>query len=171
VRLDYGLRWGMARRPRVYAPGGAYHLTSRGVADEAIFYSAFDCFQLLALLRDVTRRIGWTVAAWCFMHTHYHLVVVADRDARLSEAMQRLNGIYAREFNQRHHRRGHLFGKRYAPTPIEDERHLVAACDYVLLNPVTAGLTRSAEQWTWSGDERLEPRPDVLNRYELVAQL
>lgn len=161
----------MARPTRAFVPGGAYHLTARGTADEAIFVSAFDCFQLLALLRDVTRRIGWTVAAWCFMHTHYHLVVLADQEARISAAMHRLNGIYAREFNRRHHRRGHLFGERYSPTPIEEERHFAAACGYVLLNPVTAGLVRSVDEWPWSGDGRLEPRPNEHNRYELVTRL
>lgn len=160
----------MARRPRVFAPGGAYHLTARGVGDGAIFYTTYDCFLLLALLRDVTKRCGWTVAAWCFMHTHYHLVVVAGRDPAVSEAMQRLNGIYAREFNERHHRRGHLFGQRYSPTPVESERHLDAACAYVLLNPVTAGLARSIDEWAWSGDHRLEPRATARSGYELVAR-
>lgn len=163
----------MARRPRVFAPGGAYHLTARGVDDGAIVETALDCFALLALLRDVTTRVGWMVAAWCFMHTHYHLVVVTrvDGDPGVSSAMHRLNGLYAREFNERHHRRGHLFGKRYSPTPIEDDRHLVAACGYVLMNPVTAGLVRSFDDWPWSGGAELEPRATPTNRYELVARL
>jgi putative transposase len=159
----------MARQPRVFAPGGAYHLTARGVADDAIFYTAFDCFALLALLRQVSRRCGWNVAAWCFMHTHYHLVVLTGPDPTVSEGMHRLNGIYAREFNVRHDRRGHLFGQRYSPTPIENERHLAAACGYVLLNPVTAGLVPSVDDWAWSGDERLEPRSTSRTGYELVA--
>jgi len=161
----------MARRPRHYAPGCAYHLTARGVDDGAIFRTTFDCFHLLALLRDVTKRVGWTVAAWCFMHTHYHLVVVTGTDTRVSHAMHRLNGIYAREFNERHHRRGHLFGDRYVPTPVEDDLHLVAACGYVLLNPVTAGIVRKVSDWSWSGGPELEPRATRENGYELVARL
>jgi len=159
----------MTRRARTFVPGGAYHLTTRAVGDESMIVSAFDCFQLLALLRDVTTRIGWLVPAWCFMQTHYHLVVLADAQARVPAAMHRLNGIYAREFNRRHHRRGHLFAERYAETPIEDERHLIAACEYVLMNPVSAGLVRRADEWAWSGDERLEPRP--ANSYELGTRL
>lgn len=161
----------MARRLRVFAPGGAYHLTARGVHDGVIFRTTFDCFHLLGLLRDVTKRVGWTVAAWCFMHTHYHLVVVTGADTRVSEAMHRLNGIYAREFNVRHHRRGHLFGDRYAPTPVESDLHLTAACGYVLLNPVTAGIVSRVEDWAWSGGPELEPRATAGNGYELVAKL
>jgi REP element-mobilizing transposase RayT len=147
----------------VFAPGGAYHLTARGVDDGAIFYTAFDCFQ-------VTKCCEWTVLAWCFMHTHYHLVVLTAAEPAISDGMHRVNGTYAREFNLRHHRRGHLFGQRYSPTPIEDERHLAAACGYVLLNPVTAGLVKSVEDWAWSGDARLEARPTAHNGYELVAR-
>jgi REP element-mobilizing transposase RayT len=154
----------------VFAPGGAYHLTARGVHDGAIFHTAFDCFAMLALLRQVTKRCEWTVLAWCFMHTHYHLVVLTAAEPAVSDAMHRVNGTYAREFNLRHHRRGHLFGQRYSPTLIEDARHLAAACGYVLLNPVTAGLVKSVEDWAWSGDGRLEARPTAHNGYELVAR-
>ena len=158
----------MPRRPRVFVPGGAYHLTARGVDGAAIFLSAFDCLTFLALLRSVSKRATWLVPAWCFMTTHYHLVVQTAASTDVSAAMHRLNGVYAREFNLRHHRRGHLFGERYSPTPIEDERHLAAACGYVLLNPVTAGLVRSVEDWPWSGDGRLEPRPRAAKSYEVV---
>ena len=50
------------------------------------------------------------------------------------------------------------------------ERHLAAACGYVLLNPVTAGLVRSFEDWAWSGDHRLEARLTAHNGYELLAR-
>jgi REP element-mobilizing transposase RayT len=86
----------------VFAPGGAYHLTARGVDDGAIFYATFDCFAMLALLRQVTKRCEWTVLAWCFMHTHYHLVVLTAAEPAVSDAMHRVNGTYAREFNLRH---------------------------------------------------------------------
>ena len=104
------------------------------------------------------------------MHTHYHLVVVTGTDPVVSEAMHRLNGVYAREFNLRHDRRWHLFGKRYSPTPIHDEVHLSAACGYVLLNPVTAGVVGRVEDWAWSGDHRLEARSTAHNGYELLAR-
>jgi hypothetical protein len=33
---------------------------------------------------------------------------------------------------------------------IEDEEYLRSACDYVLLNPVRAGLCERASDWPWS---------------------
>jgi hypothetical protein len=58
--------------------------------------------------------------------------------------MHRLNGLHAERFNQRHHRTGHLFGDRLASWLIEDDDYLGAACQYVLENPVRAGLSLDA---------------------------
>jgi REP element-mobilizing transposase RayT len=92
------------------------------------------------------------------MTTHYHLVVEL-REVRLSRAIQYLNGVYARRFNARHGLRDHVFGERFASTPIESEEHLQHAIAYALENPVRAGLVPAYEDWEWSGRRRAEPRP------------
>jgi len=156
----------MARRQRQFAPGAPVHLTAHAVDDETIFRTDFDRFALLAHLRRVTDQVRWLVLAWCFMDTHYHLLVIPDEEPRVSWAMLTLNSVYAREFNQRHRRRGHLFGERYKDTPIASDVHLRAAQEYVIENPVRAGIVRRPEQWRWSGDGGLEPR-DAANVAEL----
>ena len=152
----------MPRRLRDFVPGEPIHLTARGVDELRIFLSDFDRLAFLALLRRVTERVRWHLAVWCLMDTHYHLIVFPADEARVPRAMQALNSVYAREFNHRHGRRGHVFGERYSHTGIASASHLRAACDYVLDNPVRAGLVRNALDWAWSGDHRLEPRlPEV----------
>jgi REP element-mobilizing transposase RayT len=84
------------------------------------------------------------------MTTHYHLIVRAAQPA-LSDGMQRLNGLHARRVNVRTGRRGHLFGARFASRVVDTEEHALAACRYVLLNPVRAGLCAQTEDWPWSG--------------------
>lgn len=78
--------------------------------------------------------------------------------------MQALNSVYAREFNHRHRRRGHLFGERFTDTLIQSEAHLDACIAYMLENPVRAGMVRRVDDWPWSGDGRLEPREDRIVR-------
>jgi putative transposase len=154
----------MPRRKRCSNSQAVLHLTARGVNGERIFLDDFDRFSFMALLGRVTERAGWTILAWCLMDTHYHLLVIAPEEPRVPWAMQLLNGLHAREFNRRHERRGHLFGERYYEKVIVDERHLSAANDYVLDNPVRAGLVREHDHWPWSGDGRLEPREDRIVR-------
>jgi len=60
------------------------------------------------------------------------------------------NGDYARAFNRRHARRGHLFGQRFSSWVVEGEEYLENTIRYVLLNPVRAGLCRHPNEWRWS---------------------
>ena len=83
------------------------------------------------------------------MGTHYHLVVDAGR-TDLSNGLHRLNWRYARYFNGRYGLHGHLFADRFSARLIEDETYLYAACGYVILNPVKAGLCERASDWPWS---------------------
>jgi REP element-mobilizing transposase RayT len=85
----------------------------------------------------------------CLMPNHYHFVVEGSRE-HLSQALHRVNGLYAETFNARYRRSGHLWGDRFALWQVRDEDHLVATCRYVLANPVRAGLCERPEDWEWS---------------------
>ena len=65
--------------------------------------------------------------------------------------MHRLNGLYAQRFNGRHGRRGHVFEDRFQAYVVENEEHFAAALQYILENPVKAGLCELPEEWPWSG--------------------
>jgi putative transposase len=148
----------MPYKHRIYEPGSAWHMTARGVDRAPIFFESFDRLLFLAVLKKVTTSVGWQIVAWCQMQTHYHLLLFAGREPQVSRGMQMLNGLYARELNRRYDRRGHLFGERYRPTPIDADEHLLAAIAYTLRNPVRAGLAARIEDWPWSGTTRLERR-------------
>jgi REP element-mobilizing transposase RayT len=125
-------------------------VTTRGVARSAIARDDSDGQLFLALLAEVTRRHGWDCHAFCLMPNHHHLIVGTEL-ARLSKGMHRLNGVYAASFNERHRRSGHLFGDRFAAWLIRDDTHLRHACEYVLQNPLRAGLCDHPGDWRWSG--------------------
>jgi putative transposase len=83
------------------------------------------------------------------MTNHYHLLIGSSREA-LSQGLRQLNGFYAQGFNQRHGRRGHLFGDRFSAFVVEGDQHFEAASRYILLNPVRAELCATAREWRWS---------------------
>jgi putative transposase len=137
------------RIPRRSLPDGIFHVTSRGVARALIFRDVLDYVALRSQLREVIRRFGWNVYAYCLMPNHYHLIVEIDRE-QLSAGMHRLNGLYAQRFNRRHDRVGHVFQNRFAAYVIESDEHLLAAILYLGENPVRAGLCEQAADWPWS---------------------
>ena len=146
----------MPRPPRSFTPVGFYHLTSRGNDGREIVVDDFDRKMFVQLLSRMAMRFGINIRAWCLMTNHYHLVVETPR-GEVSNALQQLNGAYARYFNERHGRSGHLFGGRYRATVIDSEEHLEEACRYVFLNPVRAGLA-SGDDWPWAGSNAVGSR-------------
>lgn len=140
----------MPRMPRSLLPDGHFHVTCRGNRGARIFIEDLDRLDFLDLLRSTVNRSSWQLHAYCLMGTHYHLLLEATRE-RLSEGMQRLNGVYALRFNRRYGLRGHLFETRYSSYVVSSESHLEAAVNYILENPVRAGLCSEIGAWRWSG--------------------
>jgi putative transposase len=140
----------MARQPRGLLGDGIFHVTARGVARSELFLDRADFAGFAALLASVVERFRWRCHAYCLMPNHYHLVVETPR-VKLSRGMHRLNFLYAQSFNDRYDRVGHLFQNRFGARLIESTEYLADACTYVRMNPVRAGLCRSADDWPWSG--------------------
>jgi putative transposase len=140
----------MARIARSALPDGAYHITSRGVDGAPIVLDDFDRLFFARLLCATIAAFDWDCRAWCLLTNHFHLVLEA-RCRDVSAGMKRLNGVHAQRFNYRHSRRGHVFQDRFASWPIEDDDYLEVVCEYVLANPMRAGLTERAEDWRWAG--------------------
>jgi REP element-mobilizing transposase RayT len=140
----------MARIARNTLPDGTFHVTARGAGPIPIVADSRDCLSFLAMLAATPRRFGWLIRVHCLMTTHYH-VLVETSIARLSRGMHWLNGVYARRFNERHGRTGHLFGERFSSYVVESEEHFEAAYRYILENPVRAGLCAHSSEWPWCG--------------------
>jgi REP element-mobilizing transposase RayT len=146
----------MPRIRRSDLPDGIFQVTTRGVFRRLVYLDDDDRRFFLALLALVIERYRWECHAFCLMGTHYHLVVETTTE-RLSAGMQYLNGTYAQRFNRRHDRDGHVFGARFASWVIRDEDHYERTIEYVLTNPVRAGLVADWTDWPWSGARGFAP--------------
>lgn len=127
---------------------GFYHVCARGTGKQLIFEDDEDRWEFLELMRDCCREAGVTVIAWCLMGNHVHLVL-ADYEDAMSAAMHRLLLTYARRFNKRTGRTGHLFQNRFDRRSLDTDRHLMVAIRYVHANPQEAGMSL-IERYPWS---------------------
>ncbi|MGH9456820.1 MAG: transposase [Thermoanaerobaculia bacterium] len=139
----------MARPLRLDHPGALWHLTSRGNEKRMIFMDDEDRMMFLSLLATTVMRFRWLLHEFVLMGNHYHLVAEMV-EANVSRGMQWLNGQYARYFNRRYGRCGHLFQGRFKGKLVDSDEYLLEVCRYVVLNPVRAGLVGSAGEWAWS---------------------
>lgn len=139
----------MSRPLRLEFRGALYHVTSRGDGQENIYLDDGDRSDCLAVLGEVVKRFNWTVHAYCLMSNHYHLLVETP-DGNLAQGMRQFNGVYTQRFNRRHGRVGHVFQGRYKAIIVQKENYLLELARYIVLNPVRAGMVRSAREWPWS---------------------
>lgn len=103
----------------------------------------------LDVLASVRARFHWACHAYCLMSNHYHLLI-ETRESTLAQGMRQLNGAFTQRSNRHHGRVGHVFQGRYKAILVQKESHLLELARYVVLNPVRAGMVRSAKDWPWS---------------------
>jgi putative transposase len=139
----------MPRKPREDFEGGLHHVWARGNGQQRIFLDAADRRIYLGMLGKVVISERWLCLAYCLMGNHVHLLVETP-EANLGKGIQLLHSRYARNFNTRHRRTGHLFQGRYGSARIERESQLLATVGYIARNPVSAGLCAEADEWEWS---------------------
>ncbi len=139
----------VARPLRISIPGGLVHVTMRGADRRDIFVDELDRLLFLRLLDRNARWYSWVCLAYCVMGNHFHLVLRTP-EPNLSDGMRDLAGIYARRFNSRRGRQGHLYEGRFEDEPITTEAHLLETLRYVVLNPVRAGFRLHPAEWEWS---------------------
>jgi REP-associated tyrosine transposase len=114
-----------------------------------IFLDDEDYRQFVYLLGDVVDSFDIECWNYCAMPNHYHSTLKPTRP-NLSEAIRRLNSVYAQWWNKRHGRVGHVFQGRFKDQVVEAESYLLTLSRYVVMNPVRAGLVERPEEWPWS---------------------
>lgn len=124
----------MPRGPRDDAPGAAHHVMLRGIERSAIFLDDADRSEFLRRLSILVLELGFRLFAFALMSNHVHLVLRSG-EVRVSRLMARLGTGYARYFNERHDRVGHLFQNRFRSRLLVDDADLLGVVLYVCRNP------------------------------------
>jgi REP element-mobilizing transposase RayT len=128
---------------------GFHHVVTRGNNKRRIFDNDHDRWFFCITVDRIAKKYGWTIVAYALMANHYHLIIcVGDRG--LSDGMCELNTGYAREYNVRHGRVNHLFGKRYWNRRIRTDASLLNTVRYVVQNPRRAGGSQPLESYVWT---------------------
>jgi len=150
----------MPRKPRVEIAGGIHHVWGRGNNKTLLFLDDVDREGYLWLLGRVVARQKWRCLSYCLMDNHMHFLVETP-EPNLGNGMQRLHGDFARGFNRRHGRCGHVFQGRFGSNPSEDDEELWTVAGYVAANPVEAGLCRRPGDWRWGSHRYVVGRSAV----------
>jgi REP element-mobilizing transposase RayT len=137
------------RRERITYIGAYHHVMNRGYDGNDIFAGNSHKSNFLDYLEASTKRMKIRIFAYCIMDNHYHLVL-ENSSGRMSDFLKLLNGHYGMYYRKMEGGHGYVFQSRFKSTLIEDDGYLIKSIEYLLLNPVRAGIVNHAESYTWS---------------------
>ena len=147
--------------PEAYREGHCFSVTIDTYYRKRIFEQATAANVGLRCLRDAARRYSARVYAYCFMPDHVHLVaqIPPGTDfARFVNYLKQSSGLALREVLGT---RESIWQPRFYDHALRSDEGLVAACEYVLNNPVRAGLVAAARDYPYSGSIEW---PDVFEQ-------
>ena len=139
----------MPRIARIVAEGFPHHITQRGNRRQKVFFSESDYQRYLDLLRSHSKLFSLDIESYCLMPNHVHLILVPHKKDNLALAVGRTHQKYTSIVNKRENWRGYLWQGRFSSF-ILDEKYLLAATRYILLNPVKAGIVEKPWDYRWS---------------------
>ena len=145
----------MPRSLRIQDAGYVHHVVLRGNDRQVIFKSREDYLTYLGFLDQARRDYPIRIYNFALMDNHIHLLVEPVADGNLSKAMEEASKAYAKYFNKKYGRVGHVFQGRFKSFLIQDDRYFFACSRYIDLNPVKARIVDSPKQFPWSGHNLL----------------
>ena len=162
-----------------------YHIINRGVDGRSLFSDAQDYARFVHDLyefndaapalefhransrtanvgpqRSYIRKRLVEIHGWCLMENHYHLIISELVEGGLLRFMTKMNVGYARYYNDRHERNGHLFQGKTKKILIKSQVHFLYILHYVHLNPLD--YLPGAKKWRERDNGDIKDIPKIL---------
>jgi len=129
--------------------GAVAHITQHATGKELLFVEDMDYFYALYLIKKMVRKFDLNILSFVLMPSHIHLLAKLGKQ-KIEEAMKYLFEKYAKFFNRKYERKGHVFSSPYRYALCLDESYILAASLYIHLNPVRARLADNPLDYRWS---------------------
>lgn len=150
----------MPRQARTKSNYGIYHIMFRGNNKQNIFVDDKDRLHLISMLENLPLQYDYAtgellksrncdIYAYCLMSNHVH-ILFRELDEDVDHSMKRLLTSYARYYNLKYARIGHVFQDRYRSEPCNDPEYFMTLFRYIHQNPVKAHMTQTVAEYPWS---------------------
>jgi len=140
----------MPRKPRYYVPGVPVHIVQRGNNRDPIFFDEADYQAYLGWLKEAAEQNHCDIHAYVLMTNHVHILATPKEKEGISRLVQHVGRRYVPYVNHAYGRSGTLWEGRYKGSLVQDEVYLLVCMRYIELNPVRAGMVKTAAAYRWS---------------------
>lgn len=156
-----------------------YHIGNKGVRGLDLFHSTRDYSRYWDRLGDYLLEMRIKIVAIALMPNHFHIqTAILKRRDRLETLMRKIGTSYARYYNLKYQKTGHVFEKRYFRRVVNREIYLVHLAKYIFQNPLDLVDTtywkkavKFMREYKWSSYRMYvdSERPEWLNRTVLLG--
>ncbi|PIQ89781.1 MAG: hypothetical protein COV72_01045 [Candidatus Omnitrophica bacterium CG11_big_fil_rev_8_21_14_0_20_42_13] len=136
-------------RNKISYSGACCHITQRAPGRELLFVDDRDYLYMLHLLKTKSKKFNFQVYSFALLPNHFHLQICLGKD-NLSAAIKNICETYAKMFNKKYSRKGHVFCGAFRQALCFDDVYLLATSLYIHLNPVRARLVDKPGKYRWS---------------------
>lgn len=137
-------------RSQILYDGCYAHVISRSIGKRKVFNDPEDFRVFRELLIKIRQVHDFKIYHYCFMNTHFHLVVKIPEVFQFSRGLQKLKSQYIYKFHTKYKISGPIWRERFRSLLIENESYLYACGQYIENNPVKAGIVRTSVEWEYS---------------------
>lgn len=102
------------------------------------------------------------IFAFCWMDNHIHLLLKQLEEGGIQKFMSKVGTGFARYFNDKYQRKGHLFQNRFGAVHIESDEQLKTVFVYIHTNPISL----IEPGWKEKGVKNLEKVIEFLESYK-----
>lgn len=165
-----------------------FHIYNRGVEKKEIFLEDVDRVRFIHDMyefNDITpapkygcrmetkfqasREKLVKIHAFSLMPNHYHMLCEQVRDKGMSLFIKKLQGGYARAFNEKYERNGYLFQGKYQRVVVTSDRQLFQVACYIHANPLDLWKTNWRENRLT--EQEIEEAVSFLKSYRWSSHL
>jgi putative transposase len=114
----------------------------------------FDDATSALLLETITRckkKYSFKMLTFVIMGNHTHLMIIPGKNSPLPKIMQWIKSVFAKKYNKLTGQSGHVWKDRYFSVIIETVEQFITTFEYIVKNPLKAGLVQNAKDYRHSG--------------------
>lgn len=135
-------------RKNIKSLTNVYHIIVRGINKQNIFLDNFDRKKFIKRIKVGKEKYWFDINAFVLMDNHVHLVIHVKNNC-ISNIMHDICGSYAKYFNEKYNRVGHVFQNRFKSIPVESKKYFLNLIRYIHKNPEKAYIAKM-QDYVWS---------------------
>ena len=145
----------MPRAPRIKSAGYIHHVICIGNDRQNLFQDSLDYKSYIDIVDQARQQYSVKIYNYLLMDNQIHLLIEPLEDGSLSRFMEYVSKGYAKYFNKKNNRVGHVFQGRFKSFLIQKERYFFVCSRYIDLTPVNNSKVSDPKEYEYSGYQSL----------------